>query len=252
VKARVRTQLLNWRPTVANRSCTPLRQIDAATAGHDVLFKPEPALRVRWNTNTDTPLPPDEIRSPNPPEGAIINYYLKSAAPGPWPGAAAAGRRVQVRQRQPRPPVEGEAAQGGEVGGARRGRVAAVGADQAAQIKAERIRRHVGRQRIQLGQHAVQLRVGRVRRRAVEARARARSCERDRAGCLAGQVPRPAPQEAGARRGGRPEDVGSARVLAEGEERERERDGVSVKGREGRGRCPTLPLRAVARRFGQA
>ena len=55
-----------------------------ALAERDViLFKPEPALRVRWNTNTDTPMPPDESTAPNPPEGAIIDYYLKSAAAGP-------------------------------------------------------------------------------------------------------------------------------------------------------------------------
>jgi photosystem II stability/assembly factor-like uncharacterized protein len=62
---------------------TPLRQIDQKTADNDVLFKPETAWRVRWDTNSDTPLPPDEPRLPNPPEGAIINYYLKSAASGP-------------------------------------------------------------------------------------------------------------------------------------------------------------------------
>jgi len=63
---------------------TPLRQIDAKTAdGAAVLFKPTTAWRVRWNTNTDTPLPPDEPNAPNPPEGATINYYLKSAAAGP-------------------------------------------------------------------------------------------------------------------------------------------------------------------------
>ena len=64
---------------------TPLRQIDATTAANEaaILFKPQTALRVRWNTNTDTPLPPDEPRLPNPPEGAIIDYYLKSAASGP-------------------------------------------------------------------------------------------------------------------------------------------------------------------------
>ena len=38
---------------------------------------------MRWNTNTDTPLPPDEPAAPNPPDGAIIDYYLKSAATGP-------------------------------------------------------------------------------------------------------------------------------------------------------------------------
>ena len=63
---------------------TPLRQIDASTSSADaVLFKPQTALRVRWNTNTDTPLPPDEPVLPNPPEGAIIDYYLKTAASGP-------------------------------------------------------------------------------------------------------------------------------------------------------------------------
>ncbi len=63
---------------------TPLRQIQTSTTGEDaVLFTPQPALRVRWNMNTDTPMPPDEPTAPNPPEGAIIDYYLKSAAKGP-------------------------------------------------------------------------------------------------------------------------------------------------------------------------
>jgi hypothetical protein len=63
---------------------TPLRQIEAATADQDaVLFEPQTAWRVRWNTNTDTPLPPDEPTAPNPPEGAIIDYYLRTAASGP-------------------------------------------------------------------------------------------------------------------------------------------------------------------------
>jgi len=63
---------------------TPLRQIDSAIAGQDaVLFKPQPAYRVRWNTNTDTPLPPDETGALNPPEGAIIDYYLKESSTSP-------------------------------------------------------------------------------------------------------------------------------------------------------------------------
>jgi hypothetical protein len=63
---------------------TPLRQINPETAQQPVvLFKPQDAWRVRWNTNTDTPLPPDEPTAPNPPEGAIIDYYLKAAASGP-------------------------------------------------------------------------------------------------------------------------------------------------------------------------
>jgi photosystem II stability/assembly factor-like uncharacterized protein len=61
---------------------TPLRQIDAKVAEAEAfLFRPTTAIRVRWNMNTDTPLPPDEPAGQNPPEGAIINYYLKSASP---------------------------------------------------------------------------------------------------------------------------------------------------------------------------
>ena len=62
---------------------TPLRQIDARAGATDMLYKPQPALRVRWNTNPDTPLPPDEPRMPNPPDGAILNYYLAADANGP-------------------------------------------------------------------------------------------------------------------------------------------------------------------------
>jgi photosystem II stability/assembly factor-like uncharacterized protein len=62
---------------------SPLRQIDAKAGAADTLFKPADALRVRWNTNTDTPLPPDEPRGQNPPEGAAIDYYLAHDASGP-------------------------------------------------------------------------------------------------------------------------------------------------------------------------
>jgi len=63
---------------------TPLRQWDAkVSGGNGFLFAPETALRVRWDTNTDTPLPPDVPAGQNPPDGAILNYYLKSAASGP-------------------------------------------------------------------------------------------------------------------------------------------------------------------------
>lgn len=55
---------------------TPLRQVTEVTNQKVVLYKPESAYRVRWNMNTDTPLPPDEPAGENPPDGAIINYYL--------------------------------------------------------------------------------------------------------------------------------------------------------------------------------
>ena len=63
---------------------TPLRQLDEnVIASNAFLFAPELTYRVRWDTNTDTPLPPDEPAGQNPPDGAIFNYYLKSAAAGP-------------------------------------------------------------------------------------------------------------------------------------------------------------------------
>ncbi|HEV8591206.1 MAG TPA: hypothetical protein VGQ55_03815, partial [Pyrinomonadaceae bacterium] len=57
---------------------TPLRQLESLRATH--LFTPQAALRVRWNLNTDTPLPPDEASQENPPDGAAIDYYLASSA----------------------------------------------------------------------------------------------------------------------------------------------------------------------------
>ena len=63
---------------------TPLRQIGAATESEDVvLFEPTVAWRVRWNTSTDMPWPVEEPTGPNPPDGAIINYYLRQPASGP-------------------------------------------------------------------------------------------------------------------------------------------------------------------------
>ena len=60
---------------------TPLRQIAASTTAADMhLFAPQEAWRFRWNKNTDTPLPPDEPAGQNPPDGAIVNYFLKSPA----------------------------------------------------------------------------------------------------------------------------------------------------------------------------
>jgi len=62
---------------------TPLRQFETSTRNQKaVLFQPQNALRVRWNQNTDTPLPPDEPAGDNPPDGAIIDYYLGSDTSG--------------------------------------------------------------------------------------------------------------------------------------------------------------------------
>jgi photosystem II stability/assembly factor-like uncharacterized protein len=60
---------------------TPLRQLSLGKQ-ETALLKPQTALRVRWNTNTDTPLPPDEPAGENPPDGAMIDYAIADAAAG--------------------------------------------------------------------------------------------------------------------------------------------------------------------------
>ena len=61
---------------------TPLRQLAAKPAAATQLFKPQTAIRVRWNRGTDTPIPPEEPAGANPPDGAIIDYYLQPDAAG--------------------------------------------------------------------------------------------------------------------------------------------------------------------------
>jgi photosystem II stability/assembly factor-like uncharacterized protein len=64
---------------------TPLRQMRTATAagGTAFLFKPDTVVRVRWDNTQDTPIPPEMVVGENPPEGAILDYYLPSNASGP-------------------------------------------------------------------------------------------------------------------------------------------------------------------------
>jgi hypothetical protein len=58
---------------------SPLRQMDAKVSEAKVyLFKPETALRVRWDNWQETPLSAETPAGQNPPDGAIIDYYLKS------------------------------------------------------------------------------------------------------------------------------------------------------------------------------
>jgi photosystem II stability/assembly factor-like uncharacterized protein len=63
---------------------TPLRQEAAARAAKEAyLFRPAPALRVRFGTNDPTPWPPELLAGENPPPGGIIDYYLAADARGP-------------------------------------------------------------------------------------------------------------------------------------------------------------------------
>ena len=59
---------------------SPLRQVSAEVAKSVHLFTPATAYRVRRDTYTDTPLPPDEPMAANPPDGALLDYFLPSAA----------------------------------------------------------------------------------------------------------------------------------------------------------------------------
>ncbi len=61
----------------------PLRDAGFDQLNHAYLFKPVTAYRMRRDTWTDTPLPPEEPAGENPPDGAVIDYYLPSDARGP-------------------------------------------------------------------------------------------------------------------------------------------------------------------------
>jgi hypothetical protein len=63
---------------------SPLRQFSPKLASSEAaLLDPAPAIRVRRSTGTDTPIQPDEPAGQNPPNGAIIDYYLGKDARGP-------------------------------------------------------------------------------------------------------------------------------------------------------------------------
>ena len=49
---------------------------DRAALDSTRLFRPADAYRLRRDTWTDTPLPPEEPAGQNPPDGAIFDYYL--------------------------------------------------------------------------------------------------------------------------------------------------------------------------------
>jgi hypothetical protein len=61
-----------------------LRQVAASVATEDAhLYKPADAIIIPASTDDGTPTQKDEPEAENPPTGAVIDYYLKSAASGP-------------------------------------------------------------------------------------------------------------------------------------------------------------------------
>jgi photosystem II stability/assembly factor-like uncharacterized protein len=60
-----------------------LRQLTPAAAAEPVhLYKPDPTVRMRRNTNYDTPFPPEVPHALNPPDGVIIYYSLEATPSG--------------------------------------------------------------------------------------------------------------------------------------------------------------------------
>jgi len=62
----------------------PLRHLARAPLdAQPELVAPEPAIRLRFNQNKDTPLPPEEPTGENPPAGAVLDYILPADFSGP-------------------------------------------------------------------------------------------------------------------------------------------------------------------------
>ena len=74
-----------------------LRQRAASPAPRTRLFAPSAAVRVHADENKDTPPPPETALGENPPAGAVIDYEIAGASPGPvtLEIADAQGRRVR-------------------------------------------------------------------------------------------------------------------------------------------------------------
>jgi len=63
---------------------SPLRHLAVSVADEPAhLFTPATAVRVRRNENKDTPLPHEVPAGENPPEGAILDYWLGQGVTGP-------------------------------------------------------------------------------------------------------------------------------------------------------------------------
>jgi photosystem II stability/assembly factor-like uncharacterized protein len=85
------------RPESAASRDTSAAGASGRRPGDTFLFTPQVAHRLRRNQNTDTPLPPEIPAGRNPPDGAIIDYFLGADARGPvtLDVLAAGGRLVR-------------------------------------------------------------------------------------------------------------------------------------------------------------
>jgi len=63
---------------------SPLRQVNDTVLRADAhLFRPADAVNVLQGGDNGTPTQKDEPQTPNPPNGAAIDYYLRTAPSGP-------------------------------------------------------------------------------------------------------------------------------------------------------------------------
>jgi photosystem II stability/assembly factor-like uncharacterized protein len=87
-----------------------LRQLTPEIAGANAhLFKPADAIILPPSTDDGTPTQKDEAAAENPPVGAIVDYYLKSAPSGPVTIEILNGSGAVVRHyssAEPVPPIE--------------------------------------------------------------------------------------------------------------------------------------------------
>ncbi|HME07665.1 MAG TPA: hypothetical protein VKG25_11460, partial [Bryobacteraceae bacterium] len=83
---------------------TPIRAMTPQLLSSDVyLVPPAPAIRMRWDNYQDTPYPPETPAGQNPPDGAIVDYYLKTAPAGEITLTIYGQRGQQVRQYSSHP-----------------------------------------------------------------------------------------------------------------------------------------------------
>ncbi|MDQ6831050.1 MAG: hypothetical protein M3081_19480 [Gemmatimonadota bacterium] len=99
---------------------SPLRQVSDTIAKADAhLFKPADFINVVQGGDNGTPLQKDEPQALNPPSGAFIDYYLKTAAPGPvtLEIVDAGGATVHTFSTEPSTQPTAPAERGGRTGG---------------------------------------------------------------------------------------------------------------------------------------
>src|SRR5882762_7640127 len=87
-----------------------LRQVTAEVLQADAwLFKPADTINVIPGEDDGTPLQRDEPQAPNPPDGVVLDYYLKAAATGPLTVEILNGGGATIRRyssADPIPPID--------------------------------------------------------------------------------------------------------------------------------------------------